>query len=51
MREFITLECAECKGRNYRTDVKARQQQRKRLELSKFCNSCRKHTKHVERRR
>jgi len=48
MREYVTLECAECKNRNYCTSKNT--QDRERLELSKFCRFCRKHTKHVERR-
>jgi large subunit ribosomal protein L33 len=51
MREAVTLECSECKNRNYTTTVKAKQQQKTRLGLSKFCRFCRKHTKHVERRK
>jgi len=51
MREYVTLECGECKSRNYRTSTQTRQQNRKRLELSKYCRLCRRHTKHVERRR
>ena len=38
-RVKITLRCDECKQRNYNTD---------RLERSKYCPFCRKHTKHVE---
>ena len=33
MREIITLQCPVCKNR---------------LEFSKFCNTCRKHTDHKE---
>ena len=51
MREFVSLECGECKNRNYRTSIPTRKQNRTRLELSKFCKFCRRHTKHVERRR
>jgi len=49
MRENVTLECSECKNRNYRTPKNSRD--RTRLELSKYCRFCRKHTKHTERRR
>ena len=51
MREVVNLECGECKNRNYMTSVKAKQQTKTRLEASKFCRFCRKHTKHVERRK
>ena len=49
MRENITLECTECKGRNYRTNKETRGTDR--LELKKFCRTCRKHVVHRERRK
>ena len=49
MREGLTLECAECKNRNYRTEREIRSG--KKLELKKFCKHCRKHTVHKERRK
>jgi large subunit ribosomal protein L33 len=39
MREIITLQCPECKNKKTTTG---------RLEMSKFCNTCRKHTDHKE---
>ncbi|MDD5746861.1 MAG: 50S ribosomal protein L33 [Candidatus Omnitrophica bacterium] len=47
MRELITLACKECKGRNYYS-TKNKKKQADKLELSKFCRSCRKHTLHRE---
>ena len=47
MREIITLACQDCKRRNYST-TKNRRKSSERLELSKFCRSCRKHTAHKE---
>jgi len=47
MREIITLACGECKRRNYST-TKNRRKSSERLEMSKFCRSCRKHTAHKE---
>ena len=47
MREIITLECTECKGRNY-TTTKNRRKHSERLELKRFCRRCRKHTGHKE---
>ena len=47
MREIITLACTECKRRNYST-TKNRRKSSERLEFSKYCNSCRKHTPHKE---
>ncbi len=46
-RVIITLECPECRERNY-TSTKNRKNDRQRLELSKYCRRCRKHTLHKE---
>jgi large subunit ribosomal protein L33 len=48
-RPPITLACEECKRRNYVT-TKNKANTRERLELSKYCRWCRKHTKHRETR-
>ncbi len=45
--EIITLQCGECKKRNYST-YKNRKNSTERLELSKYCSFDRKHTKHKE---
>jgi len=47
MREIITLACGECKRRNYST-TKNKRNTTDRLELSKYCRWCRKHTIHRE---
>ena len=47
MREIITLACTDCKRRNYST-TKNRRKSSERLEFSKYCRSCRKHTAHKE---
>ena len=47
MQEIITLACSDCKNRNYSTTKNKRNTQDK-LELKKFCPSCRKHTAHKE---
>ena len=47
MREIITLACGECKQRNYST-VKNKRNTPDRVELSKYCRFCRKHTDHRE---
>jgi large subunit ribosomal protein L33 len=47
MREIITLQCPDCKNRNYST-TKNKKTTTGRLEMSKFCNTCRKHTDHKE---
>ena len=46
-RVKITLRCNECKQRNYNT-VKNKKNTSEKLERSKYCPFCRKHTKHVE---
>ena len=47
MREIITLECTVCKNRNY-TSTKNKKKHPDRLEITKFCRYCRKHTPHKE---
>jgi large subunit ribosomal protein L33 len=47
MREIITLQCSECKRRNYST-TRNKKKQTERLELKKFCPFCNKHTLHRE---
>ncbi len=49
-RGFITLECGECAERNYRTSKRLSGGLPK-LELTKFCNRCRKHQLHKERKK
>lgn len=46
-RSLISLECTICKDRNYVT-TKNRRKQQDKLEMSKFCRRCRKHTDHKE---
>jgi large subunit ribosomal protein L33 len=46
-REIITMQCGECKERNYST-TKNRKTTPDRIELKKFCRRCRKHTPHKE---
>lgn len=47
MREQITMACNECKRRNYSTH-KNKRNTTDRLERSKYCPQCRKHTPHRE---
>ena len=47
MREIITLQCGDCKNRNY-TTTKNKKKNSERMETRKFCNACRKHTAHKE---
>ncbi len=43
MRDIIALACSDCKRRNYST-TKNKKKTTERLEFSKFCRFCRKHT-------
>ena len=47
MREIIALGCTDCKRRNYST-TKNKKNTPDRLERSKYCRWCRKHTTHKE---
>ena len=44
---IITLQCSECKERNYAT-TKNKKNDPDRMELNKFCRRCRRHTPHRE---
>jgi large subunit ribosomal protein L33 len=48
-RVKITLECTECKRRNYIT-MKSKINDRERLEMKKYCSHDRRHTVHKETR-
>jgi large subunit ribosomal protein L33 len=47
VRPVITLECTECRERNYHSE-KNRRNDPQRIELNKYCPRCRKHTLHRE---
>jgi len=47
VRVKVTLACSECKQRNYDT-TKNKKNDPDRLEMSKYCRFCRKHTPHKE---
>jgi large subunit ribosomal protein L33 len=47
MREIVTLQCGDCKERNYST-TKNKKTTTGRLEFKKYCKRCRKHTGHKE---
>lgn len=49
MRVIITMACTECKERNY-TTTKNKKNDPNRLELKKYCPTCRRHTLHRETR-
>ena len=48
-REYVWLECTECKRLNYRTDRE--KQNSDKLALKKYCRFDRKHTTHKESRK
>jgi large subunit ribosomal protein L33 len=47
VQENISLACSECKRKNY-TTMKNKKTNTEKLELSKYCRFCRKHTAHKE---
>ena len=47
MRNAVTLACTECKSRNYQTN-KNKKNDPDRIELTKYCKFCKKHTAHKE---
>jgi large subunit ribosomal protein L33 len=49
MRENVTLQCGECKRRNYVTTKNKKKTTGKRR-FRKYCRFCRKHTAHKETR-
>jgi large subunit ribosomal protein L33 len=49
-RDYVTLECPECKTRYYRTPKRVKGNTEK-LSLKKYCPRCRKHTAHAERKK
>ncbi|HNZ07253.1 MAG: 50S ribosomal protein L33 [Candidatus Cloacimonetes bacterium] len=48
MRDIIVLACEDCKNRNY-TTTRNKRKHPNRMELKKFCPTCRKHTVHKQR--
>lgn len=48
-RDYVAMECTVCGNRNYRTSKQMRLQTK--LELTKFCNTCRKHVEHKEKKK
>ncbi|MBF0291538.1 MAG: 50S ribosomal protein L33 [Nitrospinae bacterium] len=47
MRDIVHLQCPECKRKNYST-TKNKKTVTDRLEFSKYCRFCKKHTAHKE---
>jgi large subunit ribosomal protein L33 len=46
-RTIVTLECSECKNRNY-TTTKNKRTTPDKLQFKKYCPFCRHHTAHKE---
>ena len=49
-KPHLKLRCKECKKTNYFTH-KSKKMVEEKLELKKFCKTCRKHTLHKEGRK
>jgi len=47
VRSIVSLECTACKNRNYST-TKNKRTTTEKLQFSKYCRFCRKHTPHKE---
>lgn len=47
MREKVVLVCTECLSRNY-TTTKDKYSSTQRMEITKYCKKCNKHTLHRE---
>lgn len=48
-RQVVTLECEECKNRNYHTEKRLKGQDViKRIELVKYCPACKQRINHKE---
>jgi large subunit ribosomal protein L33 len=47
MRDIVTLQCTECKRRNY-TTTKNKKNTPDKLQFKKYCRHCRTHTVHKE---
>jgi large subunit ribosomal protein L33 len=47
MRDIVTLQCGDCKQRNY-TTTRNKKAHPDKYELKKYCRFCGKHTVHKE---
>jgi large subunit ribosomal protein L33 len=46
-RVIVSLECAECRNRNYST-TRNKKTHTERYKAKKYCPTCRRHTEHKE---
>ncbi|MDD3478326.1 MAG: 50S ribosomal protein L33 [Candidatus Izemoplasmatales bacterium] len=49
MRTQFTLKCTECKSENYQL-MKDKKTHPDRMEVNKYCPTCKKHTVHKEKK-
>lgn len=49
MRDLVKLVCTVCGNENYHTD-KNKKTKPERLEMKKYCPTCKKHTNHKEKK-
>jgi large subunit ribosomal protein L33 len=47
-RNIQTLVCTECKSKNYHYQAGKKRADKVKVEVSKFCRTCKKHTPHKE---
>jgi large subunit ribosomal protein L33 len=47
MRDLVSLQCDQCKRRNYMT-TRNKKKSSEKLAMRKFCPACRAHTVHKE---
>jgi large subunit ribosomal protein L33 len=47
MRDLISLQCDQCKRRNY-TTTRNKKKSSEKLAVKKFCRACKGHTTHKE---
>jgi large subunit ribosomal protein L33 len=46
-RTIVSIECGECKNRNYST-TRNKKKHTERYKIKKYCRFCRRHTAHKE---
>ena len=47
MRDIVQLQCSDCKRRNY-SKTRNKKAKPTKMDLSKYCRFCKKHTDHKE---
>ena len=49
-RDYVSMECSVCGNRNYRTEKRVKGQTA-RVDIRKYCPSCRKHELHKDKKK